>query len=429
MTNNERIVVIGGGFAGLNFLKHIDKNRYNIILVDKNNFHSFPPLFYQIASSGLDPESICFPFRHEIRKGKMKFIDYHIGDVSEIDVTDKKIITQYETIPYDRLVIAAGSTNNFFGNNNLIKQVFTLKSTAEAMRVRNEVLDRLERACICKDEEKKKSLLNFVVIGGGATGVEIAGALGEMKKYIIPREYPSLRRDEVRITLIEGAGAVLSAMSNNSQEKALKYLKELLVDVKLNTLMQSYEDDILTLNDGSRIKSDMVIWTAGVSGVNFKITGGEFQFGKGGRICVDEYNRVKELPDIYAIGDICIMETESAPHGHPQLAQVAIQQGNNLAKNLNKLESGLTPHKFVYKDKGTMATVGRNRAVVDLNKTRLSGWIAWIAWMFVHLLSILGMRNKFSVLMNWVWGYFTYATSLRILVHTSRYPLRKRWRE
>ncbi len=429
MTTKERIVVIGGGFAGLNFLKHIDKKRYELILIDKNNFHSFPPLFYQIASSGLDPESICFPFRHEIRKGKMKLIDYRIGEVSEIDIINKKLTTQFETLHYDHLVIAAGSTNNFFGNDNLIKQVFTLKSTAEAMRVRNEILDRLERACICKDTEKKKSLLNFVVIGGGATGVEIAGSLGEMKKYIIPREYPSLNRDEIKITLIEGAGAVLSAMSENSQRKALKYLNELLVDVKLNTLMQSYDNGTLTLNDGTRIESDMVIWTAGVAGVKFNTTGGEFPIGKGGRIKVDEYNRVIGFPEIYALGDICIMETDETPHGHPQLAQVAIQQGNTLAKNLNSSTTDHMPYKFRYKDRGTMATVGRNRAVADLKQTRLSGWVAWIAWMFVHLLSILGMRNKFSVLMNWIWGYFTYATSLRILVHTSRYPLRKRWKE
>lgn len=421
--------MIGGGFAGLNFLKHLDKKRYKIILIDKNNFHSFPPLFYQIASSGLDPESICFPFRHEIRKGNMKLIDYHIGEVKEIDLANKTVRTQFETIPYDRLVISAGSTNNFFGNNDLIKRVFTLKSTAEAMRVRNEILDRLERACICKDEEEKKSLLNFVVIGGGATGVEIAGSLGEMKRYIIPREYPSLNRDEVKITLIEGSSAVLSAMSKASQEKALKYLGELLVDVKLNTLMESYENGLLTLNDGSALKSNMVIWTAGVSGVKFNTSGGEFPTGRGGRIKVDACNRVEGLKDIYALGDICIMETEDYPHGHPQLAQVAIQQGVNLARNLNGMGSDSAPKEFIYNDKGTMATVGRNRAVAEIKKTQLSGWLAWIAWMFVHLLSILGMRNKFSVLMNWVWGYFTYATSLRILVHTSRYPLRKRWEE
>lgn len=428
MNSKERIVVVGGGFAGLNFLKHLDKSRYDIVLVDRNNFHSFPPLFYQIASSGLEPESICFPFRREMRKGKMKAIDFHLGEVKRIDMNKRELHTQYETLQFDRLVIAAGSTNNFFGNNDLIKKVFTLKSTSEAMRIRNEILDRLERACICKNEDEKRSLLNFVVIGGGATGVEIAGSLGEMKRYIIPREYPSLNGDEVKITLVEGSGAVLSAMSKCSQDKALTYLNELMVDVRLNVLMESYDEGLLKLNDGSTIQSNMVIWTAGVAGVGFEVDGGELPIGRGGRIEVDSFNRVKGFDGVYAIGDVCIMTTEAAPHGHPQLAQVAIQQGNNLAKNLNRLQFA-NPKEFVYKDKGTMATVGRNRAVADIKKTKLSGWLAWIAWMFVHLLSILGMRNKFFVLLNWIWGYFTYATSLRILVHTSRYPLRKRWQE
>lgn len=426
MDNREHIVVVGGGFAGLNFIKHIDKKRFNVTLVDRNNFHSFPPLFYQIASSGLEPGSICFPFRREIRKGRAKGINYHIGEVMSINVADKTITTEYETISYDRLVIAAGTTNNFFGNDDLIKYVYTLKSTAQAMRARDEILDRLERASICADPEKRKQLLSFVVIGGGPAGVEVAGALGEMKRYIIPREYPTIRQDEVSIVLLEGTSKLLGAMSEKSQNDALKYLGELMVDVRLNNLMTKYSDNIVTLSDGNEIYSGMVIWAAGVIGQPIKIEGAPDIMGRGYRAIVDEYNQVKGLDGVYAIGDMALMETEKYPKGHPQLAQVAIQQGRLLAKQLNK---GVMTERFSYYDKGTMATVGRNLAVADTGKMHLSGFIAWLAWMFVHLISILGMRNKLTVLIDWIWSYFSYGTSLRLLLHTSRWPLRKRWGE
>lgn len=420
------MVVIGGGFAGLNLAKKIDKSRWDVTIVDCNNFHSFPPLFYQIASSGLDPGSISFPFRRELRKGSVKGCRYHMGEVKAVNTDEKWVETQFERIPYDTLVIANGTTNNFFGNDELLKRVFTLKSAAEAIRLRNEVLDRLERASICTDEAERKRLLSFVVIGGGPTGVEIAGALGEMKRYILRREYPELPIDDVRIILLEGADRLLRTMSEVSSGHALEYLGHLMVEVRLNTLMESYADNVVTLKDGDKIYSETVVWTAGVTGVPLAVQGTALQRGPGNRYLVDEFNRVKGIDDVYALGDVSLMMTEEYPKGHPQLAQVAIQQAHNLARNLNR---GEWRYPFRYVDKGSMATVGRNRAVADLKHMNLYGRPAWFTWMFIHLISILGMRNKLTVLINWIWAYCTYSTSLRLLMHPNRYPLRRRWGE
>lgn len=427
MDDRKKIVVIGGGFAGINFVKLIDKRKYKVTLVDRNNYHSFPPLFYQIASSGLDPDSICFPFRREFHKGKAKGAEYRMGDVSRIDMTHRTVVTQFESIAFDYLVIATGTTNNFFGNSQLIERVYTIKSTAQAMRARDEILDRLERASICNDREMRRKLLSFTVVGGGPAGVEIAGALGEMKKYILKRNYPSIPPEDVKITLMEGSGRLLGAMSEKSQTDSARYLQQLMVDVCLGHIMKDFRDNIVTLDNGEKFYSGMLIWTAGVTGTPIPFDSEDISPVHGGRFQVDAFNRVEGLDNtVFAIGDICIMQTDNYPNGHPQLAQVAIQQGRNLAKNLN---AGEFEHQFVYHDKGTMATVGRNRAVADVGKTHLSGFIAWLAWMFVHLMSILGMRNKINVLINWIWNYCSYATSLRILLAPSRYPLRWKWGE
>ncbi|MCC8119059.1 MAG: NAD(P)/FAD-dependent oxidoreductase [Bacteroidales bacterium] len=425
--NRKKVVVIGGGFAGINLVKRLDKKKYDIVLVDRNNYHSFPPLFYQIASCGLDADNICFPLRREMQKSKAKGTRYHMGEVQTIDITRKEVVTQFETLPYDYLVIAAGCTNNFFGNPDLVKYVYTLKSANEAMRVRNHILDRLERACLAKhDPEKRRKLLSFVVVGGGPTGVEMAGALGEMKRDIIPREYTSLDPNEVKIILLEGTDRLLGTMSKESSENAEQYLKKLLVDVNLGVKMDSYEDFIVKLSNGQEIYSESVIWTAGITGVTFKLEGTDVKPGRGNRFVVDRYNRVVGLDGVFALGDISYMETEDFPHGLPQLAQVAIQQSQLLAKQLN---SERFIEQFKYNDKGSMATIGRNLAVADLNHAHLKGFPAWLIWMFIHLISLLGMRNKITVLVNWIWAYFSYSTSLRLLFHTTRYPLRTRWGE
>lgn len=420
----EKVVIIGGGFAGLNLIKKLDSRKYEIALVDRNNFHCFPPLFYQIASSGLVAANICFPFRREIKK--MRNVSYHMGHVKEIDLKAKTVTTSYETISFDKLVLAAGSTNNYFGMANLDKETFGIKTAAEAMHTRDEILDRFERGALCHDKERRRQLLSFLVVGGGPSGVEIAGALGEMKKYILAKEYPELEPDDVTITLVEGTSNLLGAMSPKSREKALEGLRDLMVNVRLDTMMKSYEDKYVTFADGHKEYYETLIWTAGVKGEPMPGMPDETR-GPGGRILVDEYNRVKGCGDsVYAIGDIALMITDEYPKGHPQMAQPAIQQARNLAKNLN---AGEFKSKFVYNNKGSMATIGKNKAVADLGKMSFSGFFAWLIWMIIHLISILGMRNKLSVLVNWFWNYIFYSTSLRLLLRPTKYPQRKHWAE
>lgn len=420
MEKLQHIVIIGGGFAGLNLAKELDKNKFRVTILDKNNFHSFPPLFYQIASSGLEPSSISFPFRREMRR--LKNTNYHFGEVLEIDSKNSTVRTQFETIKYDQLVIASGTTNNFFNQPELKEKVHTLKSTAEAIRLRNEILDRLERACITTDRERRRQLLSFVVVGGGPSGVEVAGALGEMKRYILNKEYPEIDIDDVRVILIEGTDRFLRTMSERASYDAKVYLGHLMIETRLNCMMKSYENNVLHLSTGEEIYCETLIWTAGITGN--KINGiSDDSITRGNRYIVDSNCKIKGYDNIYALGDIAYLEDESHPNGYPQVAQVAIQQAKHLAKQLN---TGADT-AFKYVDKGSMATIGRNRAVCDLKFAYLYGRPAWATWMFIHLISILGMRNKVNVLINWVWAYLFYTTSLRLLIRPVKYPIRKHW--
>lgn len=420
MEKLRHIVIIGGGFAGLNLAKELDKNKFRVTILDKNNFHSFPPLFYQIASSGLEPSSISFPFRREMRR--LKNTNYHFGEVLEIDSKNSTVRTQFETIKYDQLVIASGTTNNFFNQPELKEKVHTLKSTAEAIRLRNEILDRLERACITTDRERRRQLLSFVVVGGGPSGVEVAGALGEMKRYILNKEYPEIDIDDVRVILIEGTDRFLRTMSERASHDAKVYLGHLMIETRLNCMMKSYENNVLHLSTGEEIYCETLIWTAGITGN--KINGiCDDSITRGNRYIVDSNCKIKGYDNIYALGDIAYLEDESHPNGYPQVAQVAIQQAKHLAKQLN---TGADT-AFKYVDKGSMATIGRNRAVCDLKFAYLYGRPAWATWMFIHLISILGMRNKVNVLINWVWAYLFYTTSLRLLIRPVKYPIRKHW--
>lgn len=420
MEKLQHIVIIGGGFAGLNLAKELDKNKFRVTILDKNNFHSFPPLFYQIASSGLEPSSISFPFRREMRR--LKNTNYHFGEVLEIDSKNSTVRTQFETIKYDQLVIASGTTNNFFNQPELKEKVHTLKSTAEAIRLRNEILDRLERACITTDRERRRQLLSFVVVGGGPSGVEVAGALGEMKRYILNKEYPEIDIDDVRVILIEGTDRFLRTMSERASHDAKVYLGHLMIETRLNCMMKSYENNVLHLSTGEEIYCETLIWTAGITGN--KINGiSDDSITRGNRYIVDSNCKIKGYDNIYALGDIAYLEDESHPNGYPQVAQVAIQQAKHLAKQLN---TGADT-AFKYVDKGSMATIGRNRAVCNLKFAYLYGRPAWATWMFIHLISILGMRNKVNVLINWVWAYLFYTTSLRLLIRPVKYPIRKHW--
>lgn len=424
--NRKRLVIIGGGFAGLNLAKKVDKSIWDVVVVDRHNYHSFPPLFYQVASSGLEPSNISFPFRREMLSRKCRGCSFHYGEAKRIDVLRREVHTKYETIPYDALVLATGTTNNFFGIADLQKYVLTLKSTPEAIRCRNEIIDRLERAAVCSGANLRRRLLTFVIVGGGPAGVEIAGALGEVKRYVVKREYPSLSSDEVKVVLVEGSDALLRSMGPASSADALRGLQQLCVDVRLNMSMKNYDGHVISFSDGSSLETSSVIWTAGVVGEPIVIEGSDVKPGPGGRFVVDEYNRIEGLVDVYALGDIALMTSERYPRGHPQVAQVAIQMGRNLAHNLSRPENR---RPFEYRDKGSMATIGRNRAVVDMDKLHLNGTVAWFAWLVVHLISLLGFRNRTIVFINWMWSYFNYSAGLRLLFRPGRYPERKYWSE
>lgn len=417
LTDKKRIVLIGAGFAGLNFAKLMKNSDYDVTLIDRHNYHEFAPLFYQIASCGLEPGAICFPLRKEFRNSRN--IHFRLGEVEAIDPVAHKVITDTEDYSYDYLIIASGTTTKFFDMEDVKQFSFTLKTTSESLLIRNQVLLCLEKAVECNNPESRKRMLTFVVCGGGPAGVEISGALGEMKKFILPREYPELNPEEVQIVLMDRGKRLLKAMSENAGQYAAKFLKELEVEVLLGTGITNYDGNEVVTTTGKHYFTDTVIWTAGVEGSYLPGLQAE-DYGPAKRLYVDQFNKLIRHEDIYAIGDCCLMQTPENPNGDPQVAQVAIQQSANLAKNL-LVGQFKTP--FKYRDKGCMATIGRNRAVVDLKHTKMAGKFAWFTWLLVHLVTLVGVRNKIVTLINWVWNYFSYSSSLRILIKPA---LRKR---
>ena len=418
-TPQKRIVIIGAGFGGLKLAKKLIGSGYQIVLIDKNNYHQFQPLFYQVASAGIEPSSILFPLRKIFQKRKDVYI--RVAEVYSVDPVKKVLQTSLDTVWYDVLVIATGVNSNFFGMKNMEEYAIPMKSVSEAMALRNRILMNLEKAVTLfdKDEEEKKSLLNVVVVGGGPTGVEISGAIAEMKKFVLPKDYPDLNFDLMQINLVEGSGAVLNSLSGHASEKALFYLKRLGIHVHLKTRVTDYDGENLSFADGNLIKSRLVIWAAGISG---EVPSGipNESVGRGKRMLVNEFNMLKGFEDIYSIGDSCIMSTPEYPNGHPQVAQVAIQQGINLAKNLIAMNKNAKLKPFRYIDRGSMATIGRNRAVADLPFLKFSGFTAWLTWMFVHLMAIVGVKNRLLIFINWMWNYMTYDQSLRLILWASR---------
>ncbi len=412
-TSEERIVIIGGGFGGLKLARGLRKKHVQIVLIDQNNFHQFQPLFYQVATSGLEPNSILFPFRKLFQRSEN--IHFRMARVEQVLLQEKKILTSIGELDYDRLVIATGAGNNFFGNEAIEKYALPMKSIQESLRLRNLILERFEQALSVSGEERSV-YLTIVIAGAGPTGVELAGTLAEMKRFILPKEYPELKFEEMRIWLVEGASRVLSAMGEKSSEKARDYLKKLGVEVFLNTRVNNYDGTIVSLSTGQQVPTRTLIWAAGIKGDSIKGIP-ESAMGHGNRIRVNVFNQVIGSDEVYAIGDIAIMEGDAEyKDGHPQLAQVAIQQGKWLSKNLKRALSGEEMKPFSYRNLGTMATIGRNKAVVELPRTKFYGFFAWLIWLGVHLRSILGVKNKFIVFMNWVWNYFTYNLSLRLII-------------
>ena len=414
----RRVVVVGGGLGGLKLVSSLRDTDFQVVLVDKNNYNQFPPLIYQVASAGLEPSNISFPFRRLFQGWKNFF--FRMAEVQHIDTEEKAIKTSIGTIHYDDLVLAAGATTNFFGNKNIEASALPMKSVSESMRLRNTILQNLERAETEDNEARKQALMNIAIVGGGPSGVEIAGVLAEMKQTILPRDYPDLDTSCMHIYLINATPRLLGAMSERSSREAERALKELGVEVMTNCMVTDYVDKELVLKDGQRISAETVIWVSGIKANNIDGIPTE-SIGHAGRILVDRFNRVKGLKDVYAIGDQCIVEgDEACPYGHPQLAQVAIQQAKTLAKNLIRQEKGETEQPFSYHNLGTMATIGRKKAVVEIGKLKFGGFFAWLLWLIVHLRSILGVKNKTIVFLNWMWSYMNYKQSLRLILKAKR---------
>ena len=412
-TTKPRVVIIGGGFGGMNLAKSLRGSGMQVVLFDKQNYNGFWPLLYQVATAGLEPDAIAEPFR----KMFDGFDDFHFRmvRVNKIDPAAKTVSTLIGDLHYDFLVIASGSKSNFFGNQQIQKYSFPLKTVPEALNIRSQFLQCFEQASITRDPAEREGLLTFVIAGAGPTGVEMAGSLAEMRKHVLPADYPGLDFSQMRIYVVEGLGKVLPPMSDEAGRKAQQYLEDLGVIVKLNTLVENYDGEIVTFKGGEQIKTQTLVWAAGVTGV--MIDGVPAESTERGRILVDPINRIQGLNDVFAIGDIAFMKTEKWPKGHPGVAQPAIQQANQLEKNLRRIVRNEQTVPFEYFDKGSLAIVGRSRAVADLPKNlHLSGFIAWMAWLFVHIWYLVGFRSKLIVFSNWMYRLFTYQRGTRLII-------------
>ena len=416
-TGQKRVVIVGAGFAGLKLARKLKDSNCQLVLIDRNNYHQFQPLFYQVASSGLEPSAISFPLRKVFQKEKNVYV--RVTQVTDIDPANKKIHTPMGHVWYDALVIATGATTNYFGMEGIIKHGIPMKSVSEAVYLRNTLLLNFEKAVTLRDRKALEALLNVVVVGGGPTGVEVCGAISEMKRFVLPKDYPDINFDLMQITLIEANPHLLHGMSKESGTKAEYYLKKMGVNVMLNHRVTGYDGQTITLEDDSQLLAETLVWAAGVRGQVPDGVDPAFM-ARGNRIKVNRFNEVEGLDGVFAIGDIAYMETPNYPNGHPQVAQVALQQAVNLGDNLQREAHGKVRSPFEYHDKGSMATVGRNRAVVDLPFWHFTGVFAWIVWMFVHLMSIVGVKNRLLVFINWVWKYFTFDQSLRLILRPSR---------
>jgi NADH dehydrogenase len=413
-----KIVIVGGGFGGLRLARKLNnKPGFDVVLIDKFNYHQFQPLFYQVATAGLDASNISFPLRKAFHKSKN--VRIRLAELKEIIPSQNRLKLDNGEIDYDILVIATGADTNFFGNANLIEKAFPMKSTVEALQLRHQLIQNFEDALQVKSPEELERLLTIVVVGGGPTGVELSGAIAEMKRDVLPKDYPEIDFTKMKIYLLEGGSKTLGAMSEKSSLHSQQYLERLGVTVLTNTIVKDYDGDKVTLQDGKSIRSSVVIWAAGIKG-NVPAGINKDLIAKGNRIKVDRYNKVIGFENMYAIGDIAYMETPKYPTGHPQVAAVAIQQADVLADHFRKMERKSNPREFLefeYYDKGAMATVGRNLAVVDLPKPKMhfKGFLAWLIWMGLHLILILGVKNRLFVFLNWVYNYFTRDQSLRLI--------------
>lgn len=415
-----RIVIIGGGFAGISLAKRLRNKNVQVVLLDKHNYHNFQPLMYQVATGGLEPDSIAYPIRKIVQEYKDFY--FRLAEVRDIDPENNIIYADIGELKFDYLVIATGSKTNYFGNKEIERNSMAMKTIPQSLNIRSLILENFEQALLTNDIDERHSLMNFVLVGGGPTGVELAGALAEMKKAILPKDYPDLDVRKMEINLIQGSNRVLDSMSENASEKAEKFLLDLGVSVWKNVRVTGYDGKTVTTSSDLSFDSATVIWTAGVQGALPHGLKADSFIKNVNRIKVNQYNQVEGYNNIFAIGDIAVMASEDYPQGHPMMAQPAMQQGRLLADNLIRIINKKTPIPFEYKDKGSMATIGRNKAVVDLPKFKFSGVFAWFVWMFVHLFSLIGFKNKAVVFLNWVYNYIRFDREARLIMR----PYKKR---
>ena len=417
-SGKKRLVIIGGGFGGLNLVKHLKKDMFQVVLLDRYNYHTFQPLLYQVATAGLEPDSVAGPLRKMIKRKK----DFHFRmlTVHRIDPEQQLIHTVAGELKYDYLVVASGSKINYFGNQDISENGFPLKQVTHALDLRSKILQQFENLELLNEHDGMQRYFNFVVVGAGPTGVELCGALAELRNHVLPADYPELSFERMKIHLVEGLDRVLPAMSRQAGKKAHRYLEGMGVEIILNTLTESYDGETVLLNNGNKIETNTLIWAAGVKGN--VIEGLKKENQAKGRIKVDQFNRVyrdreEKFPNLFAIGDVAFMETEKHPEGLPGLAPVAIQQGKHLARNLERLHRQKNPEPFRYRNKGVLATIGRNRAVADMpGGLKLGGFAGWVVWVTAHLFFLVGFRNKAVVFTNWIWNYFTYDRGIRLII-------------
>lgn len=409
-----RVVIIGGGFAGMALARKLLKEDVQLVLLDRHNYHTFQPLLYQVSTSGLEPDSIAYPLRKITRNSDNCY--FRLAEVNSIEAEKNVIHTSIGEIIFDYLIIATGSKTNFFGNDSIEEHGMWMKTVPQALNIRSLILENLEQATITEDPEKRKALLNFVLAGAGPTGVELSGAIAELRNHILPKDYPDLNPAEMNIHLLEGMDRVLPPMSEKASKAAKKFLEELGVKIHLNTMVKHYDGHLVTTNTDLAIKTETFIWSAGVTGAPVKGLNASAMVEKANRYEVNVFNQVNGYENIFAIGDIALMKTEDFPKGHPMVAQPAIQQGKHLAKNIHNLVNGKKLEPFKYFDKGTMATVGRNRAVVDLHKWKFSGFFAWFVWMFIHLWFLIGFRNRIVTFFNWTYNYINFDKAARLII-------------
>lgn len=409
----KRVVIVGGGFGGLTLALKLANTPYQVILIDKNNYHQFQPLFYQVAMAGLEPSSIVFPFRKIFQKANNVF--FRVAELQEIIHSEKYITTDKGQLKYDYLVLAVGADTNYYGNQRIMQNAIPMKSVAEALYLRNAILEDYEKALLENDAAEREKLMDIVIVGGGPTGVEVAGALAEMRSEVMPKEYKELNYKDIDIHLIHGADILLKGMSEQAGRKAEAFLRNMNVKLTLNARVTDYDGETVTLGDGTTLKARKLIWAAGIVGNSVNGLPAE-SFGGGKRLKVNRLCQVENTEGVYALGDIALMTDEKFPNGHPQVAQVAIQMGRRLGDNFISMAHSKPVKEFKYKDLGSMATVGRHKAVVDLPFWRFQGAFAWFVWLFVHLFAIIGLKNKVFIFINWVWSYVTYDQALRLII-------------